>query len=99
MTEEMMPLIETVPGAIRFHPDVFNDFYEKLEQQYQSVLPEKLKRLELLVGWLVDQASMESALGKVSRLVLKVSWRVIGCKHDRLRESSWRRDPWAWAAL
>ena len=66
----MMPLIATVPGVVRFYPQVFNDFFEKLEQQYQSVLPEKLKRLELLVGWLVEQASMESALGKVSRLVL-----------------------------
>ena len=70
MTEEMMPLIETVPGAIRFHPDVFNDFFEKLEQQYQSVLPEKLKRLELLVRWLADQGSMEPALRKVRKLVL-----------------------------
>ena len=67
MAEEMMPLIATLPGTDKFSRSLFDDFFEKIDEEYQSVQREELKRLDLLMSWLADQTSLQLALEQVGQ--------------------------------
>ncbi|XP_043204556.1 uncharacterized protein LOC122371871 [Amphibalanus amphitrite] len=62
---EMLPLVSTIPGTGPHPPALFDAFFEKLEEQYHSVEQKQFRRLDLLMRWLSDQDSIETALKEV----------------------------------
>ncbi|KAF0305343.1 hypothetical protein FJT64_023020 [Amphibalanus amphitrite] len=64
---EMLPLVSTIPGTGPHPPALFDAFFEKLEELLHSVEREQFRRLDLLMRWLSDQDSIETAL-KEARL-------------------------------
>ncbi|XP_043188138.1 uncharacterized protein LOC122363211 isoform X2 [Amphibalanus amphitrite] len=62
---EMLPLVSTIPGTGPHPPALFDAFFEKLEEQYHSVEQKQFRRLDLLMRWLSDKDSIETALKEV----------------------------------
>ena len=64
----MLPILATVFGSRHFGGSRFVALFEKLEDQYRSAEREELRRLDMLMRWLADQTSLESALEQVGQV-------------------------------